>query len=142
MQVERESIACHSSGKAGGFLASDWNDLSTKELSRKSYQLHKELSETLEQDVGYRELDTYSIEVLPSNSNKTAKRDTNTISWADGNITSTSTIGSCKTTAQVNPFLLTNALFHSAAKRGAKLVHGNVIDIETEAIDNVFSVKV
>ena len=43
--VERESVACHSSGKAGGFLALDWNDHSPVcSLSRLSYKLHEDLN--------------------------------------------------------------------------------------------------
>ena len=56
--VERESVACHSSGKAGGFLALDWNDHSpVSSLSRLSYKLHEDLNKCLSgEDLGYRQL--------------------------------------------------------------------------------------
>ncbi len=45
--LEQEGIACHSSGKAAGFLASDWNYGAVGELSELSFKLHQELSEEL-----------------------------------------------------------------------------------------------
>lgn len=50
------------SGKAGGFLALDWNDSSAVgPLARLSYALHKELAQSLGQDTGYREVRTFSV---------------------------------------------------------------------------------
>jgi len=50
------------SGKAGGFLALDWNDSSAVgPLARLSYALHKELAQSLGQDTGYREVSTFSV---------------------------------------------------------------------------------
>merc|ERR1719322_1727578 len=62
--VERESVACHSSGKAGGFLALDWNDHSpVSSLSRLSYKLHEDLNKCLSgEDLGYRQLSSFAIE--------------------------------------------------------------------------------
>ncbi len=49
-------------GKAGGFLALDWNDSSAVgPLARLSYALHKELAKTLGEDTGYREVRTFSV---------------------------------------------------------------------------------
>lgn len=49
-------------GKAGGFLALDWNDSSpVGPLARLSYALHKELAKTLGEDTGYREVRTFSV---------------------------------------------------------------------------------
>ncbi len=59
--VERCSIACAASGKAGGFLARDWCD--TYELgpmARKSFDMHEELSKIFT-DTDYRKLDTLNI---------------------------------------------------------------------------------
>ena len=61
--IEKESIACHSSGKAGGFLALDWNDHSdVGPLARLSYKLHQELSASLGEELHYRQLKTFSID--------------------------------------------------------------------------------
>src|SRR5438874_10344183 len=58
--VERTGIACAASGKAGGFLALDWNDGTPLEhLARRSFELHARLAEELDGDWGYRPLTTY-----------------------------------------------------------------------------------
>ncbi len=49
-------------GKAGGFLALDWNDGSpVGPLARLSYGLHRRLAGELGQDVGYRDVDTLQV---------------------------------------------------------------------------------
>lgn len=50
-------------GKAGGFLALDWNDGSPVGLlARHSYQLHHKLADVFGRDViGYREVDTLQV---------------------------------------------------------------------------------
>lgn len=49
-------------GKAGGFLALDWNDSSpVGPLARLSYALHQELAKSLGEDTGYREVRTFSV---------------------------------------------------------------------------------
>lgn len=61
--------ACHddlsncSSGKAGGFLALDWNDgTPVGPLARHSYALHAQLADTFGRDnIGYREVDTIQV---------------------------------------------------------------------------------
>lgn len=122
--VERESVACHSSGKAGGFLALDWNDHSpVKDLARLSYKLHLDLSKELSYDVGYRCLDTYSVSVKSTDSTQTNHQ------WIDETISRKSVIGTTSTTAQVDPFALTNALVKEA--KGVILKKGTITDIET-----------
>lgn len=60
--VEKGEVACASSGKAGGFLALDWNDGGpVGPLARLSYSLHKTLASELGQDTGYREVRTFSV---------------------------------------------------------------------------------
>ena len=138
--VECEEIACHSSGKAGGFLSLDWNDHSSAigPLARLSFDLHKELSQILKDetgiDVGYRTLNTFSISANNNNSNNSNSKKSSAIksSWIDGNVTSKEKIGNTQTTAQVNPYLLTKALFQSAVQKGATLVIDKVIDVECD----------
>lgn len=49
-------------GKAGGFLALDWQDGSpTGALSRRSFALHEQLSKDLPEDTGYRRVATLSV---------------------------------------------------------------------------------
>src|ERR1700735_747176 len=58
--LERSSIACAASGKAGGFLARDWCDgTPLMRLARRSFEIHAELTEDLRGDWGYRRLTTY-----------------------------------------------------------------------------------
>jgi hypothetical protein len=50
-------------GKAGGFLALDWNDGSpVGPLARHSYALHAQLAEVfVSKAIGYRQLDTIQV---------------------------------------------------------------------------------
>jgi len=134
--IERESVACHSSGKAGGFLALDWNDHSpVGELARFSYSLHKELSTTLGKDIGYRCLDTFSVSVK-----------TNTTSDKNGNKGKDhwvgngrkDRIGSVSSTAQVHPYILTKALL--AASEGVNFIKGTVKAIEKNSENKLIKI--
>lgn len=130
--IERKSIACHSSGKAGGFLALDWHSSHTESLAELSYKLHEELANTLNVDIGYRRVHTYSVSSRPSqssNGNVSKEKDG---FWVDGNIRKKETIGTETTTAQVHPFILTNELMNSAMKNSVKLKIGQVIGINDD----------
>ena len=64
--VEQCSVACHSSGKAGGFLAENWCRGETGKLAKLSFGLHKELwKESSEQNcnLGYRNLNAVEQDV-------------------------------------------------------------------------------
>ena len=55
-------------GKAGGFLALDWQDGgATGALGRLSFKLHQELADTLGKDIGYRRVQTLSAAAAPAN---------------------------------------------------------------------------
>src|SRR5215468_7092362 len=57
---ESTGIACAASGKSGGFLARDWCEgTPLAALAHRSFDLHAELAETIDDDWGYRRLDTY-----------------------------------------------------------------------------------
>jgi hypothetical protein len=61
--VDRVGVAPAASGKAGGFLALDWNDGSeVEQLSRKSFEMHKELARELNLD-SYRTLTCNTVAV-------------------------------------------------------------------------------
>ena len=69
------------SGKAGGFLALDWNDGSPiGPLSRTSFALHKELAQTLSLD-SYRSLTCSSVTLDPKNLGKPSPA--KVAEWAD-----------------------------------------------------------
>ena len=122
--VERETIACHASGKAGGFLALDWNDHSpVSSLARLSFQLHRELSQVLPKCINYRELQTYSVVANAEKGRKITKHE-----WLDGNITKSEILGTIQTTAQVDPFQLTTALKN--ATDGIRVVKDQVIGFD------------
>lgn len=58
------SFCC--AGKAGGFLALDWQDGgATGALGRLSFKLHQELADTLGKDIGYRRVQTLSAAASP-----------------------------------------------------------------------------
>ncbi|KAJ0039471.1 hypothetical protein Pint_27980 [Pistacia integerrima] len=116
--IEKSSIACAASGKAGGFLALDWCDggpLSS--LARESFYLHRSLSEELNgpENYGYRPLTTLSLTVTESSSSKSSGNSNSILpSWVDGPAKSPRTIGSTETTAQVHPQLFTKTLLSKA----------------------------
>lgn len=110
--VEKCGVACHSSGKAGGFLAKDWNDGGpVGPLAHASFDLHAELAAELGADaIGYRRLSCIGVGF----GNKSAEWLTKT----DGN---PRTMGTPDTTAQVTPRALTEALLEAAKTRGGEV---------------------
>ncbi|KAL6277604.1 hypothetical protein ACE6H2_021205 [Prunus campanulata] len=116
--VEKSSVACAASGKAGGFLALDWCDggpLSS--LARASFNLHRSLAQELDgpNSYGYRSLTTLSLTVTESQSSKPSGKSA-LPSWVDGPGRSPRTIGTTETTAQVHPQLFTRTLISKAAE--------------------------
>lgn len=116
--VEKSSVACAASGKAGGFLAFDWCDggpLSS--LARASFNLHRSLAQELDgpNSYGYRSLTTLSLTVTESQSSKPSGKSA-LPSWVDGPGRSPRTIGTTETTAQVHPQLFTRTLISKAAE--------------------------
>ena len=93
------------------YLASNWNDGNgaVGPLSRKSFQLHEELSKELSHEIDYRRLNTLSVRAKSDSKGcekQTIKANANKIpEWLDSEssiILGTSSIGDKKTTAQVN----------------------------------------
>lgn len=131
--IEKSSVACAASGKAGGFLALDWCDggpLSS--LARASFNLHRSLAEELNgpDNYGYRALTTLSLTVTESQqsgSKPSNKANSLIPSWVDGPARSPTTIGSTQTTAQVHPQLFTKTLLNKAVNDyGLEVVIGKV----------------
>lgn len=131
--IERCSIACSSSGKAGGFLALDWcENQPIENLARASFNLHARLAKKLdgESRYGYRRVTTLEIQVSDE-INKGKSRIPPEVKWFNEELYITSDIlGTPKTTAQVDSFAFTNTLFEEAKSRGAKIVIGEVIGFE------------
>ncbi|KAF5752868.1 putative oxidoreductase TDA3 [Tripterygium wilfordii] len=131
--VEKSSVACAASGKAGGFLALDWCDggpLSS--LARASFHLHRSLAQELNgpESYGYRSLTTLSLTV---NESKISSGDNAIPSWVDGPVRSPRTIGSTETTAQVHPRLFTRTLLTKATESyGVDVVIGKLERVEVE----------
>ncbi|KAJ9177304.1 hypothetical protein P3X46_012538 [Hevea brasiliensis] len=143
--VEKSSVACAASGKAGGFLALDWCDGGPiSSLARASFNLHRSLAEELNgyESYGYRTLNTLSLTVTESQAQKqtSTSRDENLPSWINGPARGPRTIGSPETTAQVHPQLFTRTLLSKAMESyGVEVVTGKVekVGVEGERVDSV-----
>ncbi|KAK3004707.1 hypothetical protein RJ639_018915 [Escallonia herrerae] len=134
--IEKSSIACAASGKAGGFLALDWCDggpLSS--LARASFDLHCSLARELNgpQSYGYRALDTLSLSITESEPAHGRKPSSKLPSWVDGPSGNARPIGTTETTAQVHPQLFTRALLSKATSLyGVEVVIGKLERVEVE----------
>ncbi|XP_013421478.1 putative oxidoreductase TDA3 [Lingula anatina] len=128
--IERRSVACAASGRAGGFLAKNWCDHNELgHLARKSFEMHKELAEKFgASKIDYRLLDTFQVDSLEGfhSDSDSGKPD-----WIDGCVTSVATLGNTSTTAQVHPYKLTHAMLEEAQKKGVKLIKGAVEGIKS-----------
>ncbi|KAK3022120.1 hypothetical protein RJ639_046310 [Escallonia herrerae] len=121
--IEKSSIACAASGKAGGFLALDWCDggpLSS--LARASFNLHRSLARELKgpQSYGYRPLDTLSLSITESEPAHGRRPSSKLPSWVDGPSGNARPIGTTETTAQ------------AMALYGVELVIGKLERVEVE----------
>ncbi|XP_074578506.1 D-amino-acid oxidase [Curcuma longa] len=136
--VEKSSVACAASGKAGGFLALDWCDSSPLGgLARASFHLHRSLAVALDgpTSYGYRPLDTLSLTLLSSASSASdAAPSISLPRWVDGpRARPPRTIGTTETTAQVHPQLFTRTLISVAAsKHGVEVVIAEAERVEVE----------
>jgi glycine/D-amino acid oxidase-like deaminating enzyme len=127
--VERVGVACAASGKSGGFLALDWCDGSPLgPLARASFALHARLPGELGTGYGYRRIDTFMLAASERGAATTRHRIAGP-PWIDGAGAVTAILGSCETTAQVDPARFTTALLDAARARGARLRVGTVEDV-------------
>ena len=124
--VERARPGAAASGRAGGFLALDWNDETpVGPLARASYGLHHELAAELGGDIGYRQVETLLVAGMEDGDVDGYRRFSNP-EWLDGNVAVHSIIGTTTSTAQVNPMQFTQALIDGALAGGARLIVGTV----------------
>ncbi|KAL1809961.1 hypothetical protein ACET3Z_026951 [Daucus carota] len=144
--VEKSSIACAASGKAGGFLALDWCDSGPlSSLARASFNLHRSLAQELDaknrtartaitpsyNTYGYRPLTTLSLSVTESKSG--IGPGPGAPQWVDGPAKQVRTIGTPETTAQVHPQLFTRTLLSRAvAEHGVEVVIGKLESVVAE----------
>jgi len=129
--VERTGVACAASGKSGGFLARDWCDGTPLEpLARRSFDLHAELAEEIDDDWGYRRLTTYGGFRDP---HRQAAGGRAGPGWLSDRVAVTQRLGLPATTAQVHPARFTAALLRAAEARGVELRLGEVAGLAIEA---------
>ena len=129
-------IAPAASGKAGGFLALDWNDHTPPlgRLARRSFALHEELAKGFGYEkIMYRRLTCASISVDPTKSlKKPGGKKLAGVDWAqddssDDPVLGMQSLGDEETIAQVHPRMLCDSLFEDAKKTAdCELVKGEV----------------
>lgn len=140
------SIAPAASGKAGGFLALDWNyHCSTGPLTRRSFELHQELADILgAESIQYRRLTGAAVSVDPYNYRRRPHgKKLDGIEWAanendnHGRVLGVRPRGDESTIAQVHPKLLCIRLWEEACRAvdSCKLVKGKVI--KADKVDSV-----
>ena len=124
--VERTGVADAASGKSGGFLARDWCDGSPlASLARRGFDLHVFLANSLDQDWGYRQVETLRI-IASVPSDVGPYRNLPSLAWLGEDAAVYSQLGSPETTAQISPAAFTNAMMDAAIDGGAKLIAGCV----------------
>ena len=140
------SIAPAASGKAGGFLAKDWNDYtSTGPLTRRSFQLHQDLADQLgPESIQYRRLTCAGITVNEKTENTPRRprgKKLEGIEWADEDGADTATgvriLGDETTIAQVHPKLLCERLFQETQRLlpATRLLQGTVLSASSSSED-------
>jgi glycine/D-amino acid oxidase-like deaminating enzyme len=123
--VERNEIAGSASGKAGGFLARDWCAGSPLDaLARRSFALHAELAEQIEDDWGYHRTSAYGGYLAADSSPR--NKEPSALSWLAAGTLITQRLGTTDTTACVNPRKFTTAMMRAAQQRGAQVRAGRV----------------
>ncbi|HEX3883366.1 MAG TPA: FAD-dependent oxidoreductase [Stellaceae bacterium] len=124
--AESTGVANAASGKSGGFLARDWCEGSPlAPLARRSFDLHAELAERLNEDWGYRRMDTFG-----GHAGFTRRREgPRPVGWLSGEVSIGQKLGTTATTAQVVPAAFTRAMMRGAEANGATLRHGRVTGI-------------
>jgi glycine/D-amino acid oxidase-like deaminating enzyme len=141
--VERARPGAAASGKAGGFLAADWNDgTPVAALARASFDLHRALARELGPEaIGHRPVETLHTARVEGG-DVTGHRRLPNPAWLDGDVAVHAVIGTSDSTAQVDPARLTGALVDDAVARGAQLVRGVVEGVERAADGRARGVRV
>lgn len=123
--VDRAGIASCASGKAGGFLARDWNDHSpTGALTQKSFDMHEEVAKKLGLP-SYRRLTCQSVSVDGRGSKPSGAKMAN-LEWTDLSVRGSKSLGGEDTIAQVHPKELVDAMWAFAEGVGSQFRKGAV----------------
>jgi glycine/D-amino acid oxidase-like deaminating enzyme len=139
--VERTAVACAASGKAGGFLARDWCAGSPLDaLARRSFALHAELAEQIEDDWGYHRTTTYGGYLAPDSSPRS--KEPSALGWLAAGTLITQRLGTTDTTACVNPRKFTTAMMRAAQGRGAQVRAGRVTGLARRGDTSVAGLEV
>ncbi|KVI08965.1 FAD dependent oxidoreductase [Cynara cardunculus var. scolymus] len=128
--IERSSIACAASGKAGGFLALHmWDDGPLSSLACVSFNLHRSLAEELDgsRSYDYRPLTALTVSVDES---EPPLRCPILPPWVNGRVKTEEIIGTTETKAQIQPQLFTRGLL-------AKAVSEYVVEVVTEIMESM-----
>jgi glycine/D-amino acid oxidase-like deaminating enzyme len=113
--LERNSIACAASGKAGGFLARDWGSRLTRQLHEVGFHLHEEIAKELGVE-SFRKIRTASLSVAKRKGSGKADA-----SWLSKDV---QTRPMDDATAQVTPHELVTKLVRAAEANGVKVREG------------------
>ena len=125
--VEGGSVACSASGKAGGFLALDWCDgTPLEQLARVSFKMHQEWSQKFK-EADYRNLETFSFELCKKGEEE--ERVEGFPLFVEAGVKEVRKMGSKESTAQVDPFKLTQQLFKVSLNNGVQLHKGTATNI-------------
>mmetsp|Transcript_74537 Transcript_74537/g.132113 ORF Transcript_74537/g.132113 Transcript_74537/m.132113 type:complete len:486 (-) Transcript_74537:33-1490(-) len=123
--VDRAGIASCASGKAGGFLARNWNDFSpVGDLTRKSFDMHEEVAQALGLK-SYRRLTCKGVGVDGTGSKPAGKKLEN-LEWTDLGVQGSRQMGDERTIAQVLPKELVDAMWSYAEGKGSTFTKGVV----------------
>src|SRR5262245_6503829 len=123
--VERTGIACAASGKAGGFLTLDWcRGSPLDQLARRSFALHAELADQIDDNWGYGRTTAYAGRVAPDRGAREAEPAA--LDWLAAGTVITHRLGGTDTTASVNPWKFTTAVMRAAQRHGAQVHAGRV----------------
>ncbi|EOD14407.1 hypothetical protein EMIHUDRAFT_211850 [Emiliania huxleyi CCMP1516] len=131
--VDPVGVASAASGRAGGFLALDWNDGSpTGTLARRSFALHEELAQSFgEASVDYRRLTCEAVAV--SGGGGLRQRKVAGVQWADlGVMGAPRSMGDESTIAQVHPKKLVDRLWSEAQRLAGSSFRRSVVGVLTE----------
>jgi len=126
--VDRAGIASCASGKAGGFLARDWNDGSpVGALTNKSFDMHEEVAQKLGLK-SYRRMTCQGVTVDGTGSKPAGRKLTN-LEWTDLGVRGSRSMGDESTIAQVHPKELVDAMWAFCESKGSKFQKGVVDDL-------------
>ena len=126
--VDHAGLASCASGKAGGFLARNWNDRTPlKQLSQKSFDMHEEVARKLKLK-SYRRLRCKSV--TPGGS-KPEVRKLQHLEWVE-DASNVRVMGDESTIAQVHPKELTEQMWKVCEGIGSEFVLGTVNELMIE----------